>query len=239
MIWLSIVLLSAVALLPYVLALRPRPETRDRHDAAMALHRAQLDELDRDRGCGLIAESEYESARLEVQRRLLAEAGRAADSNRVGTRAPLLATLLLLPLAATGLYLLDGRPNLPAEPLAARQRQTEASEQKDADLLALLKTRLARMPQASPEAQEGYILLGQVEASRGHWKQAAQAWHRALRAGFEPALAAQAAEAQVEADGRVSAESAALFRRALDAAPKDAPWRLLAEQRVAQSEHQQ
>jgi cytochrome c-type biogenesis protein CcmH len=59
----------------------------------------------------------------------------------------------------------------------------------------------------------------------------------AIAHGFEPTLAVQAAEAQSRADGGVGAESAALFRRALDAAPADAPWRQLAEQRLAQSEH--
>ena len=64
------------------------------------------------------------------------------------------------------------------------------------------------------------------------------AWRQALRDGpFEPTLAAQTAEAQARGDGVVSAETAALFRQALDAAPKDASWRLLAEQRIAQSEH--
>ncbi len=243
MIWLYVVLLSAFALLPCVLALRPRPGARDRHEAAMALHRAQLDELERDRDCGLIAESDYASARLEIQRRLLAEGARGSEASRIGSRAPVLATLMLVPLAAVGLYLIGGQPNLPAAPLAARLRRLDAQEQKDSTLLALLKTRLAGMPQKSPQAQEGYILLGQVEAARGDWKQAALAWRHALAAGFDPALAAQTAEAQVEADGSVSPGSAALFRRALDAAPKDAPknapWRLLAEQRIAQSEHQQ
>ena len=238
MIWLYVVLLSAAALLPCVLVLRRRPRARDRHEAALALHRAQLEELDRDRSCGLIAETECASARLEIQRRLLAEGECQADAVRIGARAPVLALLLVVPLAAVGLYLVDGRPNLPAEPLALRLRHVDARDQDDARLLALLKTRLAEMPQNSAQAHEGYLLLGQAQAARGDWKQAAVAWHRALAQSFDPTLAAQTAEAQVEAEGGVSADSAALFRRALDAAPKDAPWRLLAEQRIAQSEHQ-
>ncbi|MFT8775988.1 MAG: c-type cytochrome biogenesis protein CcmI, partial [Gluconacetobacter liquefaciens] len=55
---------------------------------------------------------------------------------------------------------------------------------------------------------------------------------------FIPEIAARAAEAQTLADGRVTPESAALFRRALDAAPADAPWRMAAQQRIAESEHQ-
>ncbi|MDT8872784.1 hypothetical protein RAA17_20980 [Komagataeibacter rhaeticus] len=52
-------------------------------------------------------------------------------------------------------------------------------------------------------------------------------------------MAARAAEAQMMADGgHISPETADLYRRALDAAPPDAPWRMTVQQRIAQSEHQ-
>ena len=236
MIWLSIVLLSGLALVPCALLLRGRLGARDRHEAALALHRAQLDELERDRADGLIADSEHATARLEIQRRLLAEADRTAEAGHIGSRAPVLVLLGLLPLAAIGLYLVGGHPGLPAQPLALRMQQADAGGDEQR-LMQLLNARLAGLPAGSPQAHEGYVLLGQAEAAQGDWPQAALAWQRALRDGFEPTLAVQTAEAQVRADGGVSADSAALFRRALDTGPKNAPWRLLAEQRVAQSEH--
>ncbi len=237
MIWLSVVLLSAVALLPCALVLRRGLKPRDRHEAAMALHRAQLDELERDQAHGLIVASEHASARLEIQRRLLAEADRKADSNRVGSRLPVLAMLAAVPVMAIGLYLVGGHPNLPAQPLSLRMQQADARNDEDERLMDELKSRLATLPPGSAQKHQGNLLLGQAEASRGDWGQAALAWSQALADGFEPTLAAQTAEAQVRAEGGVSPETAALFRRALDAAPKDAPWRLLAEQRIAQSEH--
>ena len=237
MVWLAIGLLSALALLPCALVLRRGLGARDRHEAALALHRAQLVELERDRADGLIAETEHASARLEIQRRLLAEADRTPDTGRTGSRLPVLVMLGLVPAMAVALYLVGGHPNLPAQPLAQRLQQAEASGQDDERMMEALKDRLAALPAGSPQAHEGYVLLGQVEAARNDWGQAALAWRRALADGFEPTLAAQTAEAQVRAEGGVSAESAGMFRRALDAAPKDAPWRLLAEQRIAQSEH--
>ncbi len=236
MIWLSIVLLSGLALIPCALLLRGCLGARDRHEAALALHRAQLDELERDRADGLIVDSEHATARLEIQRRLLAEADRTAEAGRIGSRAPVLALLALLPLASLGLYLIGGHPGLPAQPLAARMQQAVGGGDEQR-LMQLLKSRLAALPAGSPQAHEGYLLLGQAEAAQGDWPQAALAWHRALQDGFEPTLAVQTAEAQVRADGGVSPDSAALFRQALDAGPRNAPWRLLAEQRVAQSEH--
>ncbi len=236
MVWLAIALLSALALLPCALVLRRGLGARDRHEAAMALHRAQLVELERDRADGLIAENEHASARLEIQRRLLAEADRMPDAGRTGSRLSVLLMLGLVPAMAVGLYLVGGHPDLPAQPFALRLQQADARGQDDERMMQTLKERLAGLPAGSPQAHEGYILLGQVEAARNDWGQAALAWRRALDDGFDATLTAQTAEAQVRAEGGVSAESAGMFRRALDAAPKDAPWRLLAEQRIAQSE---
>ena len=238
MTWLPIILLTTLVLLPCALALGKRPGLRDRREAAMVLHRAQLQELDRDRADGLIADSEHASARLEIQRRLLTEAERGEDQSRAGGRAPVLAMLALVPVAAVALYLTGGHPGMPAQPAALRMSEADAHLREDAQLIGMLKAQLAKLPPGAPAARQGYILLGQAEAASGDWASAAVAWRQALRDGpFEPTLAAQTAEAQARGDGVVSAETAALFRQALDAAPKDASWRLLAEQRIAQSEH--
>jgi hypothetical protein len=77
------------------------------------------------------------------------------------------------------------------------------------------------------------VLLGSVEEARGNDAAAAAAYRMALRGKFEPTIAARAAEAAVRAEGGVSESSAALFRRALAAAP-DAPWREVVQQRLQQ-----
>jgi hypothetical protein len=105
-------------------------------------------------------------------------------------------------------------------------------------LLAVLRERLARMDPASEQAREGYLLLGNVEARRRDWAAAADAWSHALAARFDPTLAAETAAAMYQRDGRLSAEAAALFRRALAEAPPDAPWRPMAEKRLAEEGRQ-
>ncbi len=244
--WIEAVLLVAVALLPAARALRGAGAgLHDRHAPALALHRAQLRELERDRADGLIDGAEHGSARLEVERRLLAAAdaqtrdqstttASASAHGRIGAGAVVLA--LVLP-AALGLYLLGGHPELPAQPERLRMAQAEARAKQDDALIATLRQGLAGLDPATPAARQGFVLLGQVEASRGNLVAAAAAWRVALSHGFDPTLAVQAAEAQTRADGSVSPASAALFRRALDTGPADAPWRELAEQRLAQSEH--
>ena len=244
--WTEILLLCLLVLVPAGLAARAaglgppgRAGTRTQREPALALHRAQLLELERDRAGGLIAASEHAGARLEVERRLL-RAAALPDEPGSGVRAGgrgLLA-LAAIPLVALVLYLAGGHPELPAQPLALRLVQADARAQEDTALIDTLRQGLARLDPASPQARQGFILLGQAEASRGNWGAAAAAWQVAIAHGFDATLAVQAAEAQARADGRVSAASAALFRRALDSAPADAPWRQLAEQRLAQSEHQ-
>jgi len=239
MLWFAMLLLTLLALLPALLLLRGGRDGvggRDSREAALALHRAQLVEIERDRAQGLIAEAEHATARLEIQRRLLAEAGRSAATLRGGDRAPLAATLLLVPLVALALYLAGGHPFLPSQPAAWHRREIARRDAGDLALLDQLRAKIAALPAGSPQARQGYVLLGEAQAARGAWSDAAQAWSRALDAGFDPTLAAQTAEAESRAAGGVTPQAAALFKRALAAAPADAPWRLLAEQRIAQSE---
>ncbi len=229
MIWLLFVLATGLCLAPFaVLLRRRRHHARGRREAALAFHRAQLAELAREREEGRIDAGEYAAAELELQRRLLAA---AAETDKIAERAirrPLLITLVLIPLAAFALYLPGGMPFMPAAPLAPRL----AAASQEETLITALRARLATMDPASPRARQGFILLGEAENARGNPAAAAEAWQRALAAGFDPGLAAETAEAMSEAAGRVTPEAAALFRQALAAAPADAPWRGAVQQRL-------
>ena len=123
---------------------------------------------------------------------------------------------------------------MPAAPLKARLAAAEQQARDEARLVTELRAVLATVDPQSEKAREGYILLGGAEARLGDMKGAAKAWKTALASRFDPTLALEAAEATAEASGRVTAESAALFRRALMGAPADAPWRQMAEQRLAE-----
>ena len=166
-----------------------------------------------------------------MQRRLLAADALPEPAATGAGRLPLVAALLLVPAAGAALYLVHGRPDLPAAPLAAR---VQAAAQTDG-LVALLRQRLAT-PGLDPErAREGYVLLGNTEDTMGDLPAAAAAWRQAVRLRFDAGLAALAAEAQTRIDGHVGPDAAALFARALAEGPKDAPWRAVAEQRMQQA----
>lgn len=236
MIWLGAVVLAVLAMAPLGwVALRRRAAPLDRQAAALVLHRDQMSELDRDLADARIDPAEHATAVLEVQRRLLATGADPAAAPQPGSRTALVAVLALVPAFALGLYLLDGRPDLPAAPMAARVAAARARNADLAQLSATLRTGLAALDPNSPQARQGYVLLGSVETDRSDFSAAAAAWKTALAAGFDPALAARTAETLTAVAGRVTPEAADLFRRALDAAPPGVPWRALAEARLAEA----
>jgi cytochrome c-type biogenesis protein CcmH len=234
MIWLAIVVLAAVALTPLALSLRRSVVGRSRREAAISLHRAQLAELDRDLADGRIAAAEHASAVLEVQRRLLVAAGSEETETAGRSRSPVLIALLLVPVGAFALYIVGGSPGLPAAPLAERIAEARQHAEQEGMLIAQLRQRLAELDPHSDRARQGYVLLGNAEASRGRLKEAADAWRTALAVRFDPTLAAETGEAITEAEGHVTDEAATLFRRALAESPADAAWRPMAEKRLAE-----
>jgi cytochrome c-type biogenesis protein CcmH len=234
MIWLAIAALAAIALAPLAVSLRRDAVARGRQEAALALHRAQLVELDRDLADGRIAAAEHANAVLEVQRRLLLEAAGTEPRAQASSRSPVLIALLLVPLGGFALYVVGGYPGLPAVPLADRVAAAQQRAEQEAALIAQLRQRLAGLDPHSDKARQGYILLGNAEASRGRLREAADAWRAALAARFDPTVAAEAAEAISEAQGRVTDEAASLFRRALAESQADAPWRPMAQRRLSE-----
>ena len=231
MIFVLIALLALLVLVPVLLVLRGQVESRGARDLAVDLHKTQLRELDRDLAEGRIMPAEHATAKLEVQRRLLAAAAAEETAPRMGARWPVIATVVLVPLVAAGLYAVsDSKPMMPSA--AGGGDVARASEEQQ--LIEGLRTQLAIMDPNTDKARQGFALLGTVEEQRGNDAGAAAAFKMALQGKFDPAIAARAADASVRAEGGVSESSAALFRRALAAAPADAPWRDFVEQRLKQ-----
>lgn len=229
----SFALLALTATAPLAWGLGHGLSLRGRRDASLALHRGQLAELDRDAGDGRLSAEDHASARLEVQRRLLAAAGSYDAEPVADSRALVLSALLALPLAGAGLYLLNGRPERPAAPLSERVASGEIGSRREMHLRAALRDRLVQFEPGSDQARRGFVLFGDAENSRGNL--AAAAWRSALAIQFDRAVTMQAAEAQARLDGRVAPETAALLRRALAAGPSEAPWRALVQRRLAEA----
>jgi cytochrome c-type biogenesis protein CcmH len=211
---------------------------RGRQEAALALHRAQLQELDRDLEEGRLVPSEHEAAKLEVQRRLLADAALAEPVQARSSALAIGLAALLVPATALGLYLSVGHPEFPPKgrdappPLTPEQ---QAKAEADDRALAQLRARLQFMDPHAPRTLEGYLLLGRTELSRGELPEAAAAFQHVLEERFDPTLAAETAEVLTQASGRITPEALALFKRAVAEAPPDAKWKPMAEQRIAEA----
>lgn len=262
MVWLPLVLLAMAALMPLaVAALRPRAAL-GRRAADVALYRAQLAELDREREAGRLDEAGHRAARVEVQRRLLAAADQAEAEAGAGRSPALLVALVpLIAAAGIGLYLMRGQPGMPSAPYDLRAEAMARDEQ----ILAALRERLAALDPRSEQARQGWVLLGNAERSRGRADAAIEAWRRAIDARFDAGLASEIAEAEigrgqaaaatqwivrglaedpgdprlrflaglVEAESGRPANARALWQALLADSPPDAPWRGLLERRLA------
>jgi cytochrome c-type biogenesis protein CcmH len=177
MLWLLIALLSIAVLGLFARALR-RTDRAPGSASDLAVYRDQLAELDRDVARGLMPEAEAASARLEIQRRLLAAADRAGKPAAKVRSMPRPAILLLAlaPLAALALYLELGQPLLPGVPFAGRVQPSGADPQ-----LAALVDRLARHMNAQPADAHGWLLLGRAEGDLGRYRESAAAYGEAIQ----------------------------------------------------------
>ena len=260
-IWILLACFALIALLPLAIAvLRPKA-ARGRREADIALYRAQLLELDRERDAGRLDEAGHRAARVEVQRRLIAAADQAEAEAKAAPGPGGLAVMLpLIAAAGLGLYLLRGTPDMPSAPYALRAEAMARDEQ----ILATLRARLEALGPNAPQARQGWIMLGNAERGRGRPDAAIAAWRRAIEAQFDASLAADIAELEIERGavaeatpwitralaetpndprlrflaGLVEAESGrpanarALWQALLTDTPADAPWRAMLERRL-------
>jgi len=140
----------------------------------VAVYRDQLEEIERDRVAGLIAEPEAEAARVEVSRRLLAAADAGDERpSQVSVRhrgAIAIVAILLLPAGAASLYLAIGSPFLPGAPLAERvaaQAKNPAIE----NLVAQVETYL----ESNPKDGRGWEVVAPVYVQLGRFDDAVKA----------------------------------------------------------------
>lgn len=193
-----------------------RSRTTRAASSDVAVYRAQLDEIERDRATGAIAAADAEAARVEVSRRLLGavESPSVAppdlSSNLFRRRATAVAALVLMPLSAVVLYLALGSPALPGQPRAAR-----VLEQEQQSLDAMI-ARVESHLENNPDDGRGWDVIAPVYMRLGRFDDAVRAGRNVLRTlGETPERQANLAEALVmQANGVVTAEAKTLFEHA-------------------------
>ncbi len=229
--WLAAAILTAivVAVLVSPLLRRPLPNaSRSSYD--LEVYRDQLAEVDRDLERGVVNPDQAEAARAEIARRILAvgETGSPAGGTPSGDRAPpqpkritALVLLVTIPGTALVLYLMVGRPDLPAQPLAGRDSQPAASTA-PANIAAAV-AHLAERLNREPDDLEGWTLLAQSLAKLDRPAEAVDAWRHALTlAKDDPDLQAGLADALMTTNqGVVPDEARRLFEAILIKRPAD------------------
>ncbi len=211
-------LLAFVALLPILSPLlRGGRPVAERTQFDQAVYRDQLQELERDIERGLVTPAEAETARLEIQRRLLA-ASRAQPQQIRLSRSPVLAALVLIVVGggsvATYVYL--GAPGLPDMPFASRPH---AAQTDDRDQARQAVEQLVQRLRQNPEDGPGWLLLARSLSALGDWNRAELAYQQAMNLGQDGTdIQADHAEVLVmRAGGTVTPEAEAAFQKVLAA----------------------
>jgi cytochrome c-type biogenesis protein CcmH len=238
--WIIFAFMTAASTLAVLVPLARRRKAAT-PDAAFdaAVYRDQLDELERDRERGLIAEGEAEAARTEIARRLL-RAGASADESvpvrRSLARPIAVAAIVLVPVIAISTYAITGSPDLPGQPLSARM-----NEQPDANGLDEMVARVERHLAANSGDAEGWRVIAPVYMRIGRFQDAAEAYRKLMV--LEPPTAdlrETYGEALVAAnDGLVSADAQAAFDAVVAADPSRIKSRFYRAEGLLQAGRQQ
>ena len=226
--WIAVAVMAsaAAAWLLWPLVRRTgRAPSRAEYD--IVIYRDQLTEVERDLERGLFGAEQAKAARIEIQRRMLATAEDSEAVTRTAVpaaRRPLAAATiaLLVPAGAIGLYLHLGSPDVPDQPLAARQAALQTAAQGRADMTGLVE-RLARRMETTPGDLDGWMLLARTYRSLDRFAEAAEAFRRAVRAsGRQAAVLSAWGEARILArEGMVAAEDVAIFEEVMQKDPRD------------------
>jgi cytochrome c-type biogenesis protein CcmH len=212
--WIFVIAITAIACatLYYAAARRTVNAGTSPVDATNAHFRLQLAEIDTDSAAGRLNEAEAIAARGELAReviRLKGEGGTevAGEGGRWSALFPIAAIALL----SLGTYWMLGRPDLPAEPLAARSAATETS----IDLGAAIETIEARLTQA-PDDLRGWKVIAPAYMQLGRYADAVRAFARVNELAPPTADSeADLAEAMMARDGgAVKPETMALLKSA-------------------------
>jgi len=213
---------AALAALALALVLRPLLARRgaagvSRREANIAIYRDQRRELDADLAAGKLAPTEHETARAELEARLLEDVDASSEEARAprgGKRTAVLVGLAV-PLAALAIYLAVGTPAA----VTGLPGQGEVT----AEQIEVMVQRLAARLRDNPDDVDGWKMLGRSYAALGRFGEAVDAYAKAaVRAPRDAQLLADFADALAMARGQsLQGEPEKLVQRALEIEPQN------------------
>lgn len=191
----------------------------------LSIYRDQLRELENDLVNGTLDRAQYETAKLEIERRALDESdeGDAPVNNAEGPRWTLASVIaVLIPLVTISTYLALGSPVALDQAKIAEQSQAGAhdlSPQRLAQMIDSVNQRL----RSNPDDVEGWMMLAKTTQAVGRYQEAVQAYRELVRRVPPDAqLLADFADTLAMANGRtLEGEPQALIEQALKVDPKN------------------
>lgn len=217
--WIAAGLLTALilAVLCWPLLRRTSAAHASRQAINTAIYRDQMAELERDLASGALSQTDYASARDELERRVLedvavADAPAATAPRRLPRTA--LGLAVAMPLCAVALYFVLGTPAA-LDPAAQRGVEPTA-----ADVEKMVAALAAKLEQ-NPDNPEGWVMLGRSYKVLGRFPEAAKAFERAGAAmDSSPELILEQADLSAELNnGRVEGKSRDLLMQLLQDQP--------------------
>jgi cytochrome c-type biogenesis protein CcmH len=218
---LLVIVAAAFILPPLWLGLRPSASKADRKQANLAIFRDQLTELEREKSEGSLAESDFEQAKRELQRRLLEEVEPDVGATTPGTQGPsrklAVAILVLMPVLAVLGYGMLGNPN------ALDPTRTAAPQQMTPEQINDMVAKLAARMEADPDNMQGWLMLARSYKTMGRYAEAVEAYGKAEKViNDDPELLASYAETIAMANGNgLKGKPSQLVERALKIDPQN------------------
>ncbi len=227
------VLLIAGALLFVLPPLLGRPASTAANansaEVNLAVYRDQLHELDAELAAGSIEPAQYESARHDLEKRVIEDSRLAAEVapqavQPLHGRWPALTVALLIPLLAIGLYLKLGTP-AGLNPEAANPQEAAAENGPAHSIspqqIEAMVTKLEQRLEKQPDDADGWSVLARSYAALQRYEESSTAYGRAIDLQPNNAqLLADYADTLAMANGRnLQGEPEKVIQRALKADP--------------------
>ena len=223
MFWVMAGFLIAGALLfivPPLLGRSKGQTSATRSELNLSIYRDQLRELDADLATGTLSKEQYQSARSELEGRVLDDSGATEVALPPGghMRHWAIAAMIAVPLLTVTLYLVLGKP----QGLDA-QHQTDAiqSQKVTQEQINAMVERLAQKLKSKPDDVEGWTMLGRSYVQLRRYTDASAAYARAAALAPDDAqLLADYADVLAMNNGRsMQGEPEKVIRQALKADP--------------------
>jgi cytochrome c-type biogenesis protein CcmH len=231
MLWTILTLMTALAAVGLAIPLVRRHDARRAHSlqrgggGVVEILKAQLGEIEAQAALGTLEPAEAEALKTDVKRRVLAEGRQPEPAPKPMSERNLVPLALglaaIVALAATGLYLKLGAPQMGVTPTGPRAAglpdpQTLPAGHPGGDPSSMITALEAKMKQA-PNDPEGWRMLGWSYLQVGRNGEAAVAYGRAV--ALDPKngeyLSAQGEATVLAAQGQVTPAAETIFHKAV------------------------